>query len=301
MSDALPGRDGGEPGQAARAGRAFEELFRIVERLRAPGGCPWDREQSPRSMRGALVEEAYELVEAIDEVDPAHVAEEAGDLLFNILMVAYMHEEEGAFTVADSLAQTAEKLIRRHPHVFGDSDADTSEKVLAQWAEIKEKVEGRRKKDSILDDVSKAMPTLERAYKLQKKAAKVGFDWKDRKGPWAKAREELDEVEEAIAEIEATQGADQATGKPGRDEGPHPRLEEELGDLLFSIVNISRSHGVDPSLALARANDKFARRFRHVELRMAGEGRAMDASAPDLMDSFWEEAKAREKAGGAKA
>jgi tetrapyrrole methylase family protein / MazG family protein len=213
-----------------------------------------------------------------------------------------MHEEEGSFDVAGSLALTAEKLVRRHPHVFGDSKADTSEKVLAQWAEIKEKVEGRRKKDSILDDVSKAMPTLERAYKLQKKAAKVGFDWKDKAGPWAKAREELDEVEEAIAEIESAPGAASAPGpaggNPDRDEGPHPRLEEELGDLLFSIVNISRSHGVDPSLALARANDKFARRFRHVEVRMAGEGRAMESSALELMDSFWEEAKAREKAGG---
>jgi tetrapyrrole methylase family protein/MazG family protein len=251
-------------------------------------------------MRGAIVEEAYELVEAIDETDPAHVAEEAGDLLLNILMVAYMHEEEGSFSVTDCLLSITEKLVRRHPHVFGESKADTSEKVLAQWAEIKEKVEGRPRKDSILDDVSKAMPTLERAYKLQKKAAKAGFDWVDRRGPWDKAREELDEVEEAIAAIEAERApAGGADGKAALDEGPHPRLEEELGDLLFSIVNISRSHGVDPSLALARANDKFARRFRHVERRMAESGQPMPGSALEVMDGYWEEAKALERKAGA--
>jgi tetrapyrrole methylase family protein/MazG family protein len=304
------------------AAAAFGELYAIVARLRAPDGCPWDREQTPRSMRGALVEEAYELVEAIDEFDPAHTAEEAGDLVLNILMVAYMHEEAGDFSVAGSLALNAEKLVRRHPHVFGDAKADTSEKVLAQWAEIKEKVEGRPKKDSLLDGVSKALPTLERAWKLQKKAAKAGFDWPDTEGPWAKAHEELDEIHEAVLAAEADAArraaartaaaarpapsamsgidlaaapAAAASAAPAADEGPDPRLEEEIGDLIFSIVNISRAHGVDPSLALARANEKFTRRFRHVERRMAEEGLEMKSGALDAMDAFWEEAKRLEK------
>ena len=285
---------------------AFGELYAIVARLRAPDGCPWDREQTPRSMRSAIVEEAYELVEAIDELDPAHTAEEAGDLLLNILMVAYMHEESGDFSVAGSLGLIAEKLVRRHPHVFGDAEADTSEKVLAQWAEIKEKVEGRPKKDSILDEVSKALPTLERAWKLQKKAAKAGFDWPDSEGPWAKAHEELDEIHEAVLAAEADaarRAAAKATAPAGAapasaadlDEGPDPRLEEEIGDLLFSIVNVSRAHGVDPSLALARANEKFTRRFRHVERRMAEEGLEMKSGALAAMDAFWDEAKGLEK------
>jgi tetrapyrrole methylase family protein/MazG family protein len=257
-------------------------------------------------MRGALVEEAYELVEAIDELDPAHTAEEAGDLLLNILMVSYMHEETGDFSVAECLGLIAEKLVRRHPHVFGDAEADTSEKVLAQWAEIKEKVEGRPKKDSILDEVSKALPTLERAWKLQKKAAKAGFDWPDSEGPWAKAHEELDEIHEAVLAAEADaarRAAAKATAPAGAapasaadlDEGPDPRLEEEIGDLIFSIVNISRAHGVDPSLALARANEKFTRRFRHVERRMAEEGLEMKSGALAAMDAFWDEAKGLEK------
>jgi tetrapyrrole methylase family protein/MazG family protein len=272
-------------GQGA-PGRAYQELYDIIVRLRAPDGCPWDREQTPRSMRSGILEEAYELVEAIDEGDSAHVLEEAGDLFLNASMVAYMYEEEGAFSVADSLGSIAEKLVRRHPHVFGDAKADSSEKVLKQWAEIKEKVEGRRKKDSILDEVSKALPTLERAWKLQKKAAKVGFDWQDKAGVWAKAREELAEAEEVVMALEA---------EARLDSGPDARLEEEIGDLLFSVVNLARSHGVDPGLALARTNEKFSRRFRHVEKRMAETGAEMKADNLGLMDGYWNEAKALER------
>lgn len=274
--------------------KAFLELYRIVKRLRAPDGCPWDREQTPRSMRPGIIEEAYELVEAIDEDDPPHVREEAGDLFLNATMIAYMYEEEGAFSVADSLSSISEKLVRRHPHVFGDAKADSPEKVLQQWAEIKEKVEGRRKKDSLLDEVSKALPSLERAFKLQKKAAKVGFDWKDKADVWAKAREELLEAEEEVRAFEKAQESRQDP-KAGGDRGPDPRVEEELGDLLFSVVNLARSHGVDPGIALALANEKFSRRFRHVEKRMAERGEALGAEAMGLMDGFWNEAKLQEK------
>ncbi len=263
----------GTAGEIGAQGRAFQALYDIVVRLRAPDGCPWDREQTPSTMRGAIVEEAYELVEAIDEGDAGHAGEEAGDLVLNTTMVTYMFEQEGKGSVAKSLDETCEKLIRRHPHVFGDSKADTSEKVLAQWADIKENLEGRRRKDSLLDGVSKAMPTLERAFKLQKKAAKVGFDWKEMRDVWAKAREELDEAEEALAE------------------GSDAHFEEELGDLIFSVVNLARSHHVDPSLALARANEKFVRRFHHVEKRMAETGQAMTPENLGIMDGFWNEAK----------
>jgi tetrapyrrole methylase family protein/MazG family protein len=269
-----------------KAGEAFAGLYRIIARLRAPDGCPWDREQTPLSLRGDLIEEAYELVEAIVEGDPDHVREESGDLVLVAAMICYMFEEEGRFTVAQCLEEIQAKLIRRHPHVFGEAMAASSAEVLEQWAQIKEKVEGRRKKDSLLDAVSQALPTLERAYKLQKKAAKVGFDWPESGGAWAKAREEL-----AEAELEAR--AIQAGG--GDPEAKKGLLEAELGDLLFSVVNLSRKEGIDPGLALARANDKFTRRFRHVEKRMAETGQKMEAGALEAMDGFWNEAKASEK------
>lgn len=268
-------------GRAVSGGEAFEELYRIVARLRAPDGCPWDREQNPKTLRGGLVEETYELIEAIDEGDADHVREEVGDLFLLATMISYMHEEEGSFSVADSLSGISEKLVRRHPHVFGESDADTSEKVLKQWQEIKEKVEGRRPKDSILDDVSRALPPLERAYKLQKKAAKVGFDWPRVEEVWAKAREELAEAEEACE-------------KAAR-EGQAEALEGELGDLLFSIVNLSRYLGVDPALALNRTAEKFSRRFRHVERRMAESGKPLATEHFALMDEYWNEAKTGER------
>jgi tetrapyrrole methylase family protein / MazG family protein len=228
------------------------------------------------------VEEAYELVEAIDEGDPSHVGEEAGDLYLLATMISYMHEEKGDFAVADALGGLCDKLVRRHPHVFGDSEAGTPEAVLAQWNDIKVKVEGRRRKDSLLDEVSRALPPLERAFKVQKKAAKAGFDWAGAEEVWAKAREELEEAEEACER--ASRSGDRAA------------LEDELGDLLFSAVNLSRFLGVDPALALHGAVEKFSRRFRHVERRMAESGKDLAAEHMALMDGFWEEAKRAERA-----
>jgi len=279
---------------AERAGQAFAELYRIVARLRAPDGCPWDREQSPESLRPSLIEECYELVEAIDQKDDAHIGEETGDLYLLATMIAYMHEEKGAFAVSDSLVTIAEKLVRRHPHVFGEAVAADSQAVLRQWGEIKEKVEGRGKKDSLLDSVPRSLPPLERAHKIQKKASKAGFDWFARGPVWAKVREELLETEEAC---EAAEG-----------EGNREALEGELGDLLFSIINVARHLDVDPALALRRTVEKFERRFRHVERRMAEVGSPMGAgdlpSAPAereallaRMDGYWDEVKAAEKKG----
>jgi tetrapyrrole methylase family protein/MazG family protein len=272
---------------AIAAGEAFARLYSIVARLRAPDGCPWDREQSPASLRGSVVEEAYELVEAIDEGDPAHVAEEAGDLFLLATMIPYMFEQKGSISVEAALAGIGDKLVRRHPHVFGEAVAETPDAVLRQWDEIKEKQEGRRKKDSLLDAVSRALPPLERAYKLQKKAAKAGFDWASAGDVWAKAREELLESEEACRTLSA---------KGGEGDGEErAALEEELGDLLFSAVNLSRFLKVDPAIALHAANEKFSRRFRQVEKGMAQAGLALGPENMAAMDGLWNEAKKRER------
>jgi tetrapyrrole methylase family protein/MazG family protein len=254
---------------------AFQELYNTVARLRAPDGCPWDREQSPTTLRGDLLEETYECVEAIDEKDPAHIREELGDLFLLVTMLSYMHEQEGCFTVSDVLAGITEKLIRRHPHVFGEVKVRDSAEVLDNWARIKVEQEGRKPKDSVLDEVSRALPPLDRAWKLQKKAAKFGFDWPDLQGVLGKIEEELREVEEAVASADGE------------------AVEEELGDLLFSVVNLCRRLKVEPSVALQRTNTKFVKRFMYVEQEMKKAGHTMKQENLSLMDEFWEAAKAR--------
>ncbi len=264
---------------------AFGKLYDIIVRLRAPDGCPWDREQTPESIRGNLIEEAYECVEAINENDLPHISEEIGDVMLVATMMAVIYEERGAFSAAASLAVTADKLVRRHPHVFADADAATPDAVVRQWNDIKENQEGRRRKDSVLDAVSKAFPPLERAYKLQKAAAKAGFDWPDHTGPWDKLEEELRESREACAAIEAKA----ASGDD--DTAERAMLEDEIGDILFSVVNVARKHRVDPALAMHRALEKFSSRFRHVEKRMAAAGEKMESGKLEMMDRFWDEAK----------
>ncbi len=265
---------------------AFERLYQTIRTLRNPGGCPWDIEQTPLTLRETLIEEAYETVEAINEGESAHVCEEIGDVFLNAVMLSYMYEQKGDFTVADSLGTVSDKLIRRHPHVFGetagfagpDSEGrtDTAEKVLAQWDVIKRGVEGRAGA-SILDEVSKGMPALERAHKLQKKAAKTGFDWQHLDHVWAKVDEELAELRVAIAE------------------GDRTEIEGELGDLLFAIVNIARHLKIDPGVALTRTNAKFTSRFKYIEKAMKDASLAMDKSNFIQMDLFWDEAKAKER------
>ena len=269
------------------AAAAFQRLIDIIVRLRGPGGCPWDREQTPASLRGALIEETYECVEAIDEQSPEHIREELGDLFLLLTMLSYMHEQEGRFSVEDVLNGLSDKLIRRHPHVFGDHAGDgaagaaaggtalTSAEVLANWARIKVEQEGRKPKDAILDTVSRALPPLDRAFKLQKKAAKAGFDWTAAEDVIAKVREELAEASEAA------EGADRGA------------LEEELGDLLFAAVNLCRYWKVEPSVALQRTNSKFITRFSYVERRMKEQGQALVQENLSLMDRYWEEAKTK--------
>jgi tetrapyrrole methylase family protein / MazG family protein len=267
---------------------AFQQMFELVVRLREPGGCPWDLEQTPLTLRGDLIEETYECVEAIDEQNPLHVKEELGDLFLLVTMLAYMHEQEGHFTVTDVLQELSEKLIRRHPHVFktsanAENPTLTSEEVLQNWVKIKVEQEGRKPKDSLLDEVSRRFPPLDRAWKLQKKAAKAGFDWPDASGVIAKIKEELCEVETAIASVDSlTTAASAAT---------NTALEGELGDLLFSVVNLCRYFKIEPSVALQRTNIKFTERFKHVEKRMKETGQEMNAKNLEAMDKYWNEAK----------
>ena len=265
---------------AAARMEAFNRLHETIRRLRAPGGCPWDREQTPETLRETLIEEAYETVEAITEGDIDHVCEELGDVFLNAVMLSYMYEQLDSFTVTDVLETVRDKLVRRHPHVFGETDGyagpgsgketDTPEKVLNQWDEIKQKVEGR-KGSSALDGVSMGLPSLERAKKLQKRASKCGFDWEHSDDVWPKVDEELAELREAAA-------------------GGNPeRIEEELGDVLFSLVNIARHLKVDPGVALTRTNAKFVKRFTHVESSMKEAGLPMDKDHLADMDRFWNE------------
>jgi tetrapyrrole methylase family protein/MazG family protein len=275
--------------------RAFRALYDTVVRLRAPDGCPWDREQSPSSLRGDLIEETYECVEAIDEKDPAHIREELGDLFLLATMISYMHEQEGLFSVEDTLRGVTEKLIRRHPHVFGESRDGaaslSSTEALRNWAKIKVEQEGRRPGNGVLDDVSRALSPLDRACRLQKKAAKAGFDWPDLRGVMDKLEEELGETRDAIGELDAA--SRRATAAPDELTRRREALEEELGDLLFSAINLCRFLKVDPSVALQGANAKFVRRFNYMEKRMAETGREMKAGNLQAMDTFWEEAKSQ--------
>ncbi|MDR0400342.1 MAG: nucleoside triphosphate pyrophosphohydrolase [Treponema sp.] len=267
----------GSAGACPPIREAFSALYEVVARLRAPDGCPWDREQTPASLRGDLIEETYECVEAIDEKNPSHIREELGDLYLLATMIAYMHQEEGVFSVAEVLTGVTEKLIRRHPHVFGETRVKDSAEVLENWAKIKVEQEGRKPKDSVLDQVSRGLPPLDRAYRLQKKAAKAGFDWPELQGVTAKIREELRETEEAAGLGGAGSGVEETEG--------------ELGDLLFSVVNLCRYLKIDPSTALQRTNVKFEKRFKYVEQKMKAAGREMTGENLAVMDEYWEEAK----------
>jgi len=259
---------------------SFERLYEIIRRLRGPGGCPWDLEQSPETLRSSLVEEVWECVSAIDSHDDANLEEELGDLYLLVTMVSWMKEQEGAFTVASALEAISDKLVRRHPHVFGSVRLDTPARVLEQWDQIKAEERGEPSPGaSALDKVQKSLPPLERSFELQKKAAKVGFDWPGPSPVWEKIEEELVELREALGTADAR------------------RVEDEVGDLLFSVVNLARLLKVDPALALHGTNGKFERRFREVERRLAAQGTSPKEAGLARMDDLWNQVKADEAAG----
>jgi MazG family protein len=255
------------------AGLQLARLRAIMHRLRAPGGCPWDAEQTHESLVPNLIEEAYETVDTIQRGDHAHLMEELGDLLLQVVFHSELAEEAGRFNFDDVARGIGDKLVRRHPHVFAQSDAADSETVLRQWDAIKRAEKGHEQQP-YLHGVGKGLPALLRAAKLQKKAAKVGFDWPDETGVIAKIREELAELESAIAD------------------GDGPAVEEELGDLLFSLVNLARFRRADPELLMAAANEKFEKRFADMEHILTQRGLDLPSATLQQMESAWQAAKA---------
>jgi ATP diphosphatase len=271
----------------ADAGDRFDELVRIMATLRGPEGCPWDREQTLGSLRPFLLEETYEALAALDHGDMAGLREELGDLLFEIVFLARVAEEGGHFTVADAAADVGAKLVRRHPHVFGDEPRLTKAgEVIGKWEEMKAE-EARSggpsgssrsdKRKTLLSGVPVTLPALLRAYEYGSRAAAVGFDW-------AKADQVIDKIEEETRELR------EVVGQVGQVE----RVEEEMGDLLFAIANLSRKLGVEPEAALRRANDKFRDRFGHVEARITARGERMQDKSLDELDAEWRAVKAGE-------
>lgn len=249
----------------------FDELINIAARLRAPDGCPWDREQTRESLKPFLVEELHEVIDAFDENDPEHIKEELGDLLFQIVLQSQLSKEEGLFTIHDVVDGIARKMVQRHPHVFGDKDLKTSEDVKVWWEEHK-RSEGKIH-DSAIGGVPKSLPALLRASKIQKKATKVGFDWEKLEDVFAKLEEEIGELKEAISEKK------------------HKDIEDELGDLFFVLVRIANFVDVNPEAALGRTIKKFDQRFRHIEAAASRQGRKLSDMTLAEMEVFWQEAK----------
>ena len=254
----------------------LQELVRIMARLRAPDGCPWDREQTHASLKEYLVEESAELFDAIDDGDDAGMVEELGDLLLQIVFHCQIGAEQGRFNVQDAARACCEKLVRRHPHVFGESTVTSADGVLRQWERIKKEEKGDRRK-SALSGVPRHLPALHRAQKMQRKAAKVGFDWPDAAGVVAKIEEELAEVKTAL------QGGDSQ------------ELAGEIGDLLFAVVNLSRFQNHQAEELLHGTVRKFERRFQRVEELLAAEGLTPETSTLDAMDVLWNRAKREER------
>ena len=265
------------------AAPAMDRLLEIMARLRAPDGCAWDREQTPETLKPQMLEEVYEVIEAIDSGSPAHLTEELGDLLLHIVFQAQIAREAGDFTFADVANGIADKLIRRHPHVFGDIKTDDPAKIVAQWNELKKAEKPERQ--SALDGVPRALPALMRAEALQKKARNVGFDWPDVQGSLDKVREEIAEVTVEIESDVAFAHANEAKFVPT------PETAEELGDLLFSIVNLTRHLKLDAEELLTGANDKFTRRFHAVEARIKAEGKTLPECTLEELDAAWNAVK----------
>lgn len=252
---------------------ALQRLLDIMDQLREK--CPWDREQTFASLRNNTIEETYELCDAITEGDMDHIREELGDLLLHIVFYSKMGAESAAFDFADVAEGICDKLVYRHPHVFGSVEASTATEVKQNWEELK--LREKKRKSGVLQGVPRGLPAMVKAYRIGEKAASAGFDWQRREEVWDKVREEIREVE---AEMTSA---------------PDARLEEEMGDLLFSLVNVSRLYGIDPEQALEHTNRKFIRRFEHIEQGAARQGRALKDMELDEMERLWQEAKGMSK------
>ena len=268
-----------------RSSRAAEEFLRLVEimrRLRGPGGCPWDHEQTIHSLRGFVLEETYEVLDAIDRGDHDALRGEIGDLIFEGVFLARIEEDDGHFTIADAVKEVGDKLVRRHPHVFGPdgerTTIDTAGKVVEQWEQIKAREQGSAgERPSLLKGLPKSMPALLRAYEIGVRVAAVGFDW-------PRSEDVIEKIEEEVAELrEAVHGAQ------GRE-----RAEEEMGDLLFSVANLARKLGIEPESALRKANEKFRERFEAVEQEFEKQHRTMRDATIDEMEEIWQNVKTHE-------
>ena len=265
----------------------FEDLVELMQKLRAPDGCPWDREQTYATLAPMLLEEAYEAFEAVEEAregQPNELRDELGDLLFQIIFYAQVAKEQGDFSINDVTGAIHAKMVRRHPHVFGEVDARDTATVLRNWEAMKQderRAAGKSERDeSLLDGVSSKAPALMEAHQLSTKAARVGFDWDKLEDIFAKLEEEVAELRAAIQ-----------THASSNDESDHTRIREELGDLLFAATNIARHLKVEPEAALKLTNRKFRRRFGYIEKRLAERGQTFDAATLDEMETLWQEAK----------
>lgn len=256
-----------------RADDAFEELVRIMERLRGPGGCPWDREQTHQSIKRYLIEEAHEVAEAIDRQDFGELCSELGDLMLQIVFHAQMAREAGRFTIEDVVRGITEKMRRRHPHVFGDVEVSGANEVLRNWARIKQEEKQAQEDRSLLSGVPRSLPALQRAHRLGEKASHVGFDWPDAPAVLSKVREELTEFEQALAARH------------------HDRAAEELGDLLFACASLARHLRLHAEDVLQAANERFLARFRWMEGQLEAAGKDPHALAVEEWDRLWTQAK----------
>ena len=294
-------------------GERFERAVSIMARLRAPGGCPWDREQTFDTIKPYTLEETYEVLEAIDNRDWEELPGELGDLLLQVLFYSQMAAEQKTFSIDEVLDRLSDKLIRRHPHVFGDVKADTSSEVLRNWETLKAEEKkkrlaaggGKAAKDddsakSVLAGVSSAMPALLEAHKLSSRAAREGFDWPNIQGLFEKLHEETEELQEQLREFPAPGPQPPGRGVAGAGRQPisddlHQRLEDELGDLFFVLVNIARYLALDPESALKKTNRKFKRRFQWVEEQLQSSGRTPRQASLEELESLWQQAKQQER------
>jgi nucleoside triphosphate diphosphatase len=259
-------------------GVLFERLLEIMARLRGPDGCPWDRKQTPESLKPFLIEEAYEVLEAIEAGRPAALEEELGDLLFQVVFHAHIAAERREFTVGGVLRRVIEKMTTRHPHVFGQASVDTPDEALAQWEDIKQReAQATGAARSVIDGVPRALPSLIRAQRVTSKAARVNFDWPDARAAWSKVEEECREASAALAAEDRT------------------RIEEELGDVLFSVVNVARLASVDAEHALHTAVEKFRRRFTSMEDELRARGKSVGGVSQEELERSWEAVKAQEQ------